>query len=217
MKENEYYRIERSVREMLIFAPQNALKDPPFMRLDLVSCRNFLIYLDADLQKKILAIFHYSLKPDGILLLGPSETIGEYAEFFAPIDSKWKIFRRKPSAVIGHPLLEMPTMAGTPKRQRGEEDKPDASTVFQWVKETLLEKYAPSCVLINKSGEILYIHGRTGKFLEPSPGKISMNVLDMAREGLQAHLIWRSARPPRATRSPYSAASASRRTGTRFS
>jgi two-component system CheB/CheR fusion protein len=186
IKDDDLYRMERSVREMLIFAPQNLIKDPPFTKLDLICCRNLLIYLDSQLQKRILPLFHYSLSPGGILFLGSSESIGEFSDLFLTLDSKWKIFKRRDTAVSPHPLVEFPLSVAAPSETAIKKRK--ESDTVQALERVLLERYVPASVLINKRGEIYYIQGRTGKYLEPASGRATLNILDMAREGLNPQL-----------------------------
>jgi two-component system, chemotaxis family, CheB/CheR fusion protein len=116
-EDNGRYRVKKPIREMLLFAAQNLIKDPPFTKLDLLSCRNLLIYLDTELQKKLLPIFHYSLKPDGILFLGSSETIGQATDLFSTVNKKWKLFRRKPSVSTARGV-EPPSRVGGPRGTR---------------------------------------------------------------------------------------------------
>jgi two-component system CheB/CheR fusion protein len=187
-KEDSTYRVKKNVREMLIFAPHNVIKDPPFTKLDLICCRNLLIYLDSVLQKKLLPLFHYSLNPKGILFLGSSETIGKFVDLFSPSDRKWKIFTRKDSASASHKILEFPPMPPaerSPEIHRWKGGDPDIRGLAEGF---LTKSYAPPSVLINQNGDIQYIHGRTGKYLEPAPGEAKLNVLDMAREGLRVEL-----------------------------
>jgi len=177
---------------MVVFAPQSIIKDPPFTKLDLLCCRNLLIYLDTELQKKLLPLFSYSLKPDGLLFLGSSETIGTFTDLFGVVDQKWKIYKRKDVAYGPHGGIEIPVM---PKRDMPAETeareglpKPREFNISRFVEKTLLDKYAPSCVMIDRQGEIVYLYGQTGKYLTPAPGKPRWNILDMAREGLKLHL-----------------------------
>ena len=183
-------RIRREIREMLVFAPQNLLTDPPFTRLDLICCRNLLIYLDPDLQKQVLPLFHYSLRPNGVLFLGSSETIGEFGHLFSTIDNRWKIFRRK-SVQPQHPAqVRMPGnryKALEPTDPKVELLGAEANLV-KLAEQSLLEQFAPPTLIINADGEVLYIHGRTGAYLEPAPGQARMNVFEMAREGLRQRL-----------------------------
>lgn len=191
-KEDSNYKVKKSIRDMLVFAPQNLIKDPPFTKLDILSCRNLLIYLGPELQKKLIPIFHYSLKEDGILFLGTSESIGQSSDLFKIKDKKWKIFIRQPSSIIGRPLLELPIMNHIKESEK--EHTPEIVKRSEQINtlklvETILEhSQAPPCAIIDEKNNIIYIHGRTGKFLEPAIGKISVNILEMARPGLKAVL-----------------------------
>jgi two-component system CheB/CheR fusion protein len=187
-EEDNAYRVNKDIREMLIFAPQDIIKDPPFTKLDLICCRNLLIYLDSDLQKKLLPIFHYSLRSGGILFLGSSETVGGFTDLFTPIDKRWKIFRRRKgiSALAGGVQFPVPSpMDGV---YRAEEKKPAEVNLPQVAEKALLERYAPPSVIINNKGDILHIHGRTGRYLEPAPGAPKLNIYEMARKGLRLEL-----------------------------
>ncbi|MGE5303065.1 MAG: chemotaxis protein CheB [Alphaproteobacteria bacterium] len=185
-------RIRKDIREMTVFAVQNVIKDPPFTKLDFISCRNLLIYLNADTQRRLLSIFHYALKPGGILFLGTSETIGSLTDLFEPLDKRWKIFRRKETLSALHRLPEFPTEA------RGGELADDArfagapavkaAHVPTVIERLLVNRFAPASVVVNDRGNIIYIHGRTGAFLEPAQGQPRNNLLEMAREGLQRDL-----------------------------
>lgn len=191
-REENNYRIKKSIREMLVFAPQNLIKDPPFTKLDLLSCRNLLIYLGPELQKKVLPVFHYSLKKEGILFLGSSESIGQSADLFKIKDKKWKIFSRLPNSLITHPVLDFPIPPPTEdivKVQAPVAVKRALEINDLMLVETILEQSnTPPCAIINEKNDIVYIHGRTGKYLEPAIGKTSFNILDMARPGLKAAL-----------------------------
>jgi two-component system CheB/CheR fusion protein len=190
-REDNIYRVRKDIREVAVFAHHDIAKDPPFTRLDLICCRNLLIYLEAPLQKRILSLFHQLLKPGGILLLGTSETLGELAEYFTVVNQKWRISTRKEAPVLpiiigGYPV---PVYADTGQRaslfNAPERNNLSISRVLE---KTLLEKYAPPSVAINNKGDIVYIHGRTGNFLEPAPGQPSLNIFNMAREGLRYEL-----------------------------
>jgi two-component system, chemotaxis family, CheB/CheR fusion protein len=191
-EDNGQYRIRKSIREMLVFATQDMIKDPPFTKLDLLACRNLLIYLGPELQKRLLPIFHYSLLPDGALFLGTSETIGQNTDLFAMLDKRWKLFRRKPMSIAAHPMLRFTTGA-----MRDEELAPATSDAIQKAEElsalqlveTILQQSdTPPCAIVDETGEIIYIHGRTGRYLEPAQGRVSVNILEMARPGLKAEL-----------------------------
>jgi two-component system CheB/CheR fusion protein len=190
-RDDSGYRIRKEIRETAIFAVQNVIKDPPFTKLDLISCRNLLIYLNADLQRRLLPVFHYALKPGGLLVLGSSETIGGFTDLFEVIDKKWRIFRRKESAAAPHPLLDFPVHVlppghadHAPARSRA----PRESNIARLVEQLLLARFAPSAVVVSDRGDVVYIHGRTGDFLEPAAGQPRLNILDMARDGLQLEL-----------------------------
>jgi two-component system CheB/CheR fusion protein len=193
IKEDNSYRIKKSIREMLVFAPQNIISDPPFTKLDIISCRNLLIYFRSELQKKILQTFHYSLKEDGIMFLGSSETTGQSDHFFTVLDKKWKIFRpinlaeATPSRLHfhepAHPVISddapMPSVI----------QKVEELSIMQLVEAILRHSSVPPCAIIDTKSNIIYVHGRLGKYLEPAEGKISVNIVDMARHGLKVELI----------------------------
>jgi two-component system CheB/CheR fusion protein len=191
VKEGNAYRIKKEIREMAVFAVQNVIKDPPFTKLDMICCRNVLIYLDTELQKRIIPLFHYVLKPGGLLLLGSSETIGSFNDLFSLIDKKWKLFRRKNTTLMQQPR---PFDSAAPPVYDGV--TPSAIhvaagrqvSVSDVAEKELLDKYAPPCVIVNQKGDILYTHGRTGKFLELAAGAANLNVHEMAREGLRLDL-----------------------------
>jgi two-component system CheB/CheR fusion protein len=190
-KRGNTYHIKKEIREMVVFASQDVIKDPPFSKLDLISCRNLLIYFDSELQKKILPLFHYTLKPSGILFLGPSETIGGFTDLFDTFDKKWRFFKRKEMLASGHSVAEFP---GPPVTYHAPESAVEVKKIDKVVglsdiiEKMLLDKYAPPCVIIDQKCDILYIHGRTGKYLEPSSGIPHMNIISMAREGLKTPL-----------------------------
>jgi two-component system CheB/CheR fusion protein len=188
MKEDNFYRINKDIRDMLIFAPQNIIADPPFTKIDLICCRNLLIYLDTELQKKLVTLFHYSLRPEGILFLGSSETIGGFTDLFASVDRKWKVFRRKETAIAVQPMAGFPRVPPPIERTGVQVKRTKEFSVPQLAQKSLLERYAPPCAIVNDAGDILYIHGRTGKYLEPASGEARWSIFDMAREGLRVEL-----------------------------
>jgi two-component system CheB/CheR fusion protein len=193
-QERDTYRVQKVIRDMLVFSEQDVIKDPPFSKLDLISCRNLLIYLNGDVQRKLIPLFHYALNPGGTLFLGTSESIGEYARFFTPVDRKWKIYDRE--AVDQAParlgLGEfVPPIRNARDRHRpatGSAGFDFASNWRQLTEQALLAHYAEAGILVNSRGEIFYIYGRTGQFLEPSSGDASLNILTMAREGLRREM-----------------------------
>jgi two-component system CheB/CheR fusion protein len=186
--EGNVYHIRKEIREMLVFAPQSVIKDPPFTKLDLISCRNLLIYLNTELQKKIIPIFHYSLLPNGILFLGSSETISGFVDLFSMADKKWKIYKRRDSIYSAQPIVEFPISRAIEKTNEIIMNKIEVKNVTQIAEKIILQSYSPNCVIITENGEIVYIHGRTGKYLELTHGEAKMNIFEMAREGLQQEL-----------------------------
>jgi two-component system CheB/CheR fusion protein len=189
IKEENGYRVGKESREMVTFATQNVIMDPPFTRLDILICRNLLIYLAPELQKKLLPLFHYSLNPGGVLFLGSSETIGTFTELFSPLDIKSRLFRRRESVLPAEPLVFPASFAPAPARVPKELTmlKP-APNLQSLADQLLLQHFSPPAVLVNDKGDILYISGRTGKYLEPSAGKANWNIFAMAREGLRFDL-----------------------------
>lgn len=188
-KEENGYRVRREIREMVIFAPQNLIMDPPFTKLDLLSCRNLLIYLSPEVQKKLTPLFHYSLNPGGILVLGSAETIGGFADRFSVVSSKARIYQRR-EPVQQPDAVEFPTSFARPSLEASETRKaPKPPLSLQsHADQLILQRYAPAAVLVGEKGDILYVSGRTGRFLEPAAGKANWNIFAMAREGLRREL-----------------------------
>ncbi len=193
VKDDSGYRISREIRDMVIVATQNVVKDPPFTKLDLVSCRNLLIYLDAAAQEQVIASFHYALKPGGALFLSPSESIGDQTDLFAPVDRTWKIYEAKPKA--SRTLNSLPGHSGSHATQSvpqkpttSPEPKPALLNPTEIIRRALLQWFAPPAVLTDATGNILFVHGETGRYLRPAPGQATFNVIEMAREGLQLPL-----------------------------
>ena len=167
IKKDGGYRIKKEIRDLVLFATHNLLTDAPFTKLDVLSCRNLLIYLDAKAQHKLLPLFHYALKPNGLLLLGTSETIGGFEQLFAPIDRKGKLFRRtaEPSMLPHLERVSGGAMRGTIATRPSTEAPPPLEppfTVANLIQQVLVAQYAPAAVVINGRGEIVHIHGRTG-------------------------------------------------------
>ncbi len=184
------YRINKNIRDMLVFSEHDVAKDPPFSKLDLISCRNLLIYLTPELQKKVVPLFHYALNPDGILLLGNSESVGEAAALFRAIDQKAKLYRRQESGLTAHGTTTFPqTLSGDrvfPHLPQTPRAAPPKTPVRELVERELLAHAAMFGALVNTRGDIFYLHGRTGLYLEPSTGEPGVsNILTMAREGLR--------------------------------
>ena len=189
-KEETGYRVSKDIRDMVIFALQNVIKDPPFTRLDLLSCRNLMIYLEPELQNRLLPAFHYALKPNGVLMLSPSESVGSHLDLFTVLNRKWKLYRAIPSTKSSRLLLSQGLSwtadRGLPSEQPMEKNK--TMSVAEFTQRTLLQYFVPASVVTDLTGNILYVHGDTGKYLRPAPGHASLNVVEMAREGLELEL-----------------------------
>ena len=186
------YTLKKDIRECAIFAPQNLLADPPFTKMDLLCCRNLLIYIAPEWQKKLLALFHYALNPDGMLFLGTAETVGGASDLYETLDGRWKIFQRRDAPVdltdmAGMPAPPPPVEAVAPPPPERKAAAPDSGTA-DLAQRILLDTYVPPAVVINREGDLVYVVGRTGKYLEPASGKVNQNVFAMAREGLREAL-----------------------------
>lgn len=191
-KHDRYYQIKPSIREKVLFARHDVILDPPFTKLDMITCRNLLIYFDLTLQRRILPLFHYSLRPNGLLMLGSSETIGRLNHLFAPLKPKMRLYRSKPFQSARHSdflLKSFPPMSILPKEQSVSSSQippQEATNTLQSAADhILLQSYAPAAVVLNADADIVYISGRTGKYLEPAAGKANWNIHAMAREGLR--------------------------------
>jgi two-component system CheB/CheR fusion protein len=186
------YRVHKSLRDMLVFSEQDVIKDPPFSRLDLVSCRNLLIYLSGELQKKLMPLFHYALNPKGALLLGTSESVGEFSDLFHAVDRKLKVYltradrvRRTPQAVPRPPARALPADAAP---VAGKAD-PARLPLRKLTEQALLEHLGGAAAVVDAQGDLLYLHGRAGQYLEPALGEVKVsNLLTMARAGLRQSL-----------------------------
>jgi two-component system, chemotaxis family, CheB/CheR fusion protein len=203
VEEEGGYRVGKSLREMVVFARQNVILDPPFSRLDVISCRNVLIYLEPELQRKVFPLFHYALKPGGFLFLGASESVGEFTELFDPVDKKHKVFRKTappgqsdrqgsrnekpPAERIGRlPARSARANAGLLEATQGG-TRGDLSAQREADRITVQE-FAPPAVLVDGALQILQFRGPTARYLSPPSGKASLNVLKMARPGLMLPL-----------------------------
>jgi two-component system, chemotaxis family, CheB/CheR fusion protein len=190
LKEENGFRIKKEIREMVVFAVQDVIKDPPFTRLDLLSCRNLLIYFEPELQNRLIPVFHYALSQGGFLFLSPSESIGKFTDLFTPVDRKWKFYTTRYSLSPRIAGVYNISPATTPTG-RGAPDlvvKPHETNFVELTRGILLESYAPPSVITDEQGNTLYVHGDTGKYLRPAPGQASLNIIEMAREGLQIEL-----------------------------
>ncbi|MDP1785152.1 MAG: chemotaxis protein CheB, partial [Sulfuricurvum sp.] len=189
------YRIHKNIRNMVIFSEHDLIKDPPFSKLDFIICRNLMIYMNAELQKRLIPLFHYALNPNGTLFLGSSESIGEFSDLFSTLDLKSKLYRRNDhisnSNRKAHNPFSLPinTMHTTPPDGNIKSAVPVKLPLRELTEQALLQQIAPSGALINEVGDILYLHGRTGMYLElPSGESSTNNILLMAREGLRRDL-----------------------------
>jgi two-component system CheB/CheR fusion protein len=185
------WRVRREIREMVVFAVQSVIKDPPFTRLDLVSCRNLMIYLESDLQERLLRTFHYALKPGGVLLLSPSEGIAEHGDLFDCLDRTWKFFRARAAVPASLTVLRppanwspgtaTPTVVDTARRTR-------EPPLAEFSRRSMLGIFVPVSVVIDRQGTVLYVHGETGPYLRPAPGLPTHDILALAEPALQAPL-----------------------------
>jgi two-component system, chemotaxis family, CheB/CheR fusion protein len=187
LKTNNGYFINTEIREKIVFAQHNVIMHPPFTKIDILSCRNLLIYMEPELQKKMIGLFYYSLTPAGVMILGSSETLGTQSHLFTFLDSKWKIYKRA-ITILAPELIDFPvnTLLRT-KKEIIEKEVPSgpARNIQTLADQLLLQHYSPAGVLVNEHGDIIYISGRTGKYLEPAVGKANMNIFAMLREGLR--------------------------------
>lgn len=188
------YRVNKAVRDMCIFARQNIASDPSFSQMDLVACRNLLIYIQPTLQKKIVPILHYALKPSGFLVLGNSESLSAFPDLFSVVDKKHKIFGKKPAVsrlpyVIG--LSYLPSLSNLQLPGRTEKSRsPRESEIDVQVEadRLILKDHSPAGVVLNRAMEVVHFRGRTAPYLEQAAGKPSLHVLKLARNGLAVEL-----------------------------
>src|SRR5438093_3109650 len=190
---NGSIQVSKPIRRMCVFAKQDVTADPPFSKLDLIVCRNLLIYLGLALQRKLLPIFHYSLKPTGFLVLGDFETVGEFDNIFKLADKRLKIYSKKPVATrtpldFSSRYIAARDEVDKPGASRQAESRAPEQEIFKEANRILLTRYSPASAIVNGDLEIVQFRGRTGAFLEPAPGKASLNILKMARQGLMTDL-----------------------------
>lgn len=186
IKTDDGYHINSEIRETIVFAQHNIIMHPPFTKINLLSCRNLLIYMDQELQKKLLGLFYYTINPGGILLLGTSESLGSQNHLFLPVEPKLKIFTRVENASDPQ-LYDFPSSFTRTKSSKLENPMPvkPSMNIQTLADQLLLQHYSPVGVLVNPEGDILYISGRAVKYLEPAVGKANMNIFAMLREGLR--------------------------------
>jgi len=191
VKDGSSYRVVKEIREMCIFSVHNVIKDAPFSKLDLISCRNLLIYLDSTLQNRVLLLFHFALRQRGYLFLGPSENITQHPKLFAKIDSRQRLFKAR-AVETERPTVEFPLTTSI-YRNHLELDRP--AGVLPTVKDTVsrraqrvVDGYAPACFVVDEHYEILHFSGRTGRYLQPSPGVASLNLFSIVEASLRPDL-----------------------------
>lgn len=189
---DDLFRIKKDVRELVVFSTQNLISDPPFIKLDLLACRNLLIYFDTSIQQRLLPMFQYALRPGGLLFLGSSESVGTHGASFEILDKKWKLFRRARltdgqyvSALSLQGVSGGPSVSPNGAAPAARPALAPASSIERM----LLHELVPPTVIVSERGDVLHVHGRTGRFLEPAPGsQSSISIYDMAREGLRLEL-----------------------------
>jgi len=189
VKKNNGFTVKKELRDLIVFAQHNLIKDAPFTRLDLLCCRNVMIYLTAELQSKIIPIFHYSLNAHGLLFLGPAESVGGFHDRFDSLDTKWKLFERKEGSSPLGAKLDFPfhiTQQSNKLMKAEANNKPSLKNLMsETFNKILLENYTPTSLLLNERGEILYINGKTSKYLEINSGEASLDFHKMIREELK--------------------------------
>ena len=188
MKEDKGYRVKKEIREMIVFAPQDFIKDPPFSKMDIICCRNLLIYLESEPQKKIIPLLHYALKPGGLLFLGTSETIGEATDLFAVADKKWKIYRRQ-EAVVSADRLRFPVSFAPSLLEPADQiANLNETRLAELTEKIFMDNYAPTFAVVDEKYRLVYIRGKTDTYLEIPSGNARWSILDMAKKGLRSEL-----------------------------
>ena len=188
-KVDQRYQITHAIRELCTFSKHDLCRDAPFSNLDLISCRNVLIYLESAMQRRVIPFFHYALNPNGFLALGTSESIGTFSDLFTLVDNKQKVFAKKVSATRPTFAFPFPTHEADNAEAPAQDMRVDGPLlkgmdVYQEADRVVLNQYAPAGVLINEQMDILQFRGDTSHYLRPAPGKASLNLLQMAREGI---------------------------------
>ena len=190
IRQENGYKVKKEIREMVVFAPHDVIRDPPFIHLDLLSCRNLLIYFEPVLQRRVLETFSTALNPNGIMLLGESETISGFEDRYIPIDTKQKIYRRRPFSPF-IPTRETSVPLRTNKEKDICKDKGPEKIIKanEKAEKILLSEHTPPCLIVNEKNEITYFHGRTSKYLEHAQGKASLSINDLLLEDLRYEVI----------------------------
>jgi len=183
------YSVSKDIRDMCMFSPHSVIRDPPFSRIDLISCRNLLIYFGVDFQAQAIPVFHFALRPGGYLFLGTSENVSQYSDLFAPVDKKHRIFQRRDHVVAP---LKFPNFLNNGKNGNGNQQREEHGTIAMPVRRAVetrvLERFAPAHVVVNRDGDVLHFSPRTGKYLEAPAGIPTRQLVGMARRGLRLDL-----------------------------
>ncbi|SEL83562.1 CheR family methyltransferase [Xaviernesmea oryzae] len=191
VKEGDTYCVVKEIREMCLFSQHNLIKDAPFSRLDMVSCRNLLIYLGQDLQDRVIPLFHFALRPQGYLFLGNSETVSRHAKLFAPVDRRYRVFQ--PLEVLSRPLPDFPLTASldahrATERAAGMRNASGSLALMTKQAERIMERYQPAYMIVDAAHDVLHFSGRTGRFLDPPAGHASLNVFNLIHRDLRVDL-----------------------------
>src|SRR5262245_39218071 len=186
--EGTSYVINKPIRDMCVFSSHSVVRDPPFSRMDLISCRNLLIYLNRELQGHVIPIFHYALKPSGFLFLGTSENISQHGDLFTSLDKKNRVFQRREDGVAMPALPVLFRRHATGSGSSAEIKGPRTGSLRQAIETRVLERYAPPHVVVTREGDVINYSAGTGKYLEPPPGRPSRALMAMARKGLRLAL-----------------------------
>jgi two-component system CheB/CheR fusion protein len=190
-KLDDNYQVRKEVREMIVFAVHSLIKDPPFLKLDMISARNLLIYIKGDLQQKLIPLFYHALNPEGLLFLGTAETVGNTLDLFQEIDRKWRLYRRKDAGSSNQYLKQLPLrspLEALPIEQSKGGPKTTKMDILLVTDRLMLSEYAPAYVVTDNAFNIVYVRGDTGKYLKLGDGLVTMNILDQARKGLRTYL-----------------------------
>jgi two-component system, chemotaxis family, CheB/CheR fusion protein len=190
VKEDAGYRVRKELRDLVVFSVHNLLTDPPFFRLDVLSCRNLMIYVESRSQQRLLRLFHRALNPGGLLLLGSAESVEEARDLYTAVDRKWKLFRRSDVPTPSLEEIHVGAMRTAPRKvlPTSPPSQERAPSVVNLLQTLLLDEYAPVSVVVDNRGEVVFIHGRTGTYLEPAPGRPTHVLVDLTRPGLRAAL-----------------------------
>ena len=186
------YLVNKEIREMILFAQHDVILDPPFTKLDLLCCRNVMIYFNAALQRRLMPLFGYSLRPGGALLLGGSETVGTTQTLFAPLSQKSRLYWRGENALnprsVNFPIVTRQPPNQLPKELKVPQAATQSANLQTYVEQALLKEFSPAAVLVNEDGDVVYISGSVGKYLEPASGKANWNIHVMARPAIRAQI-----------------------------